>query len=89
MSIELPSPDRGRRPKGFSQILLGMGLSTGLAILFGIIGLVIAYNSMRLDVPTGKQAVLIRKTGTDLQPDQELAPPPENGRYFKAFRLVV
>ena len=86
MSIELPSPDRGRRPKGFSQILLGMGLSTGLAILFGIIGLVIAYNKLRLDVPTGKQAVLIRKTGLDLQPDQELAPPPENGQYFKGVQ---
>lgn len=69
-----------------SQILLGMGLSTGLAILFGIVGLIIAYNAMRLDVPTGKQAVLIRKTGTDLKPDQELAPPPEGGRFFKGVQ---
>ena len=86
MNIELTAPERGQRPKGFSQILLGLGLSTGMAILFGIVGLVIVYNSMRLDVPTGKQAVLIRKTGTDLQPNQELAPPPEQGRYYKGVQ---
>lgn len=86
MNIELTAPERGQRPKGFSQILLGLGLSTGMAILFGIVGLVIVYNSMRLDVPTGKQAVLIRKTGTDLQPNQELAPPPEQGHYYKGVQ---
>lgn len=86
MNAELPGPSPRQRPSGMSQILLGMGLSTGMAILFGIVGLIIVYNSMRLDVPTGKQAVLIRKTGTDLTPDQELAPAPENGRYFKGVQ---
>ena len=86
-NLELEPPSPGRKgPKGLSQLLLGMGVGTTMALFFGIIGMWVAYTSMRIDVKTGQQAVLIRRTGIDLKPDQELAPPPENGQYFKGVQ---
>jgi regulator of protease activity HflC (stomatin/prohibitin superfamily) len=59
--------------------------SAGL-VLLGL-GLVMAlYNACRIDVGTGKEAVLIRKEGLELEPDMELAPPPQGGRYYKGVQ---
>jgi regulator of protease activity HflC (stomatin/prohibitin superfamily) len=86
-NIQLDPPAYGGRgPKGLSQLMLGMGVGTMMALFFGIVAVWVAYTSMRIDVRTGEQAVLIRRTGTDLKPGQELAPPPENGQYFKGVQ---
>lgn len=46
-----------------------------------------AYNASKIDVETGKQAVLIRKAGLDLAIDQELAPPRKDGStYYKGIQ---
>ncbi|MBX6312265.1 MAG: band 7 protein [Isosphaeraceae bacterium] len=65
---------------------LGPGMILGAAAA-GAIVVLIAYNACLLEVPTGSQAVLIRKTGLDLEPDMELAPPPKDGRsYYKGVQ---
>src|ERR1017187_5106478 len=51
-------------------ILLGIGLVTAV------------YNSCKIEVGTGQDAVLIRREGLELEPDMELAPPPKDGRYY-------
>ncbi len=58
---------------------------SGVMVLGGLLllglGLVLAvYNSCKIDVGTGQQAVLIRYEGLELEPDMELAPPPKDGR---------
>lgn len=62
---------------------------------FGAIGLglvalgsvVVVYNAFKIEVETGKQAVLIRRTGLDLAPDMELAPPLRSGSaYYKGVQ---
>jgi regulator of protease activity HflC (stomatin/prohibitin superfamily) len=60
--------------------------SVGLAVLG--LGVVVAlYNACKIDVDTGRQAVLIRKEGLELEPDMELAPPPKDGHsYFKGVQ---
>jgi regulator of protease activity HflC (stomatin/prohibitin superfamily) len=45
-----------------------------------------AYNACKVEVDTGKQAVLIRRVGLDLGRDQELAPAPREGRYYKGVQ---
>lgn len=46
------------------------------------------YNACKLEVETGKQAVLIRKIGLDLAGDMELAPPPGKGKgYYKGVQV--
>ena len=64
----------------------GTMTSVGLAVLG--VGLVVAlYNACKIDVDTGRQAVLIRKEGLELEPDMELAPPPKDGRsYYKGVQ---
>ena len=86
-NIQLDPPSiGGRGPKGLSQLMLGMGVGTMMALFFGIVAIWVAYTSMRIDVKTGQQAVLIRRTGLNLNAGQELAPPPENGQYFKGIQ---
>jgi regulator of protease activity HflC (stomatin/prohibitin superfamily) len=60
--------------------------SVGLAVVG--LGLIVAlYNACKIDVDTGRQAVLIRKEGLELEPDMELAPPPKDGRsYYKGVQ---
>jgi regulator of protease activity HflC (stomatin/prohibitin superfamily) len=59
----------------------GTMASVGLAVLG--VGLVVAlYNACKIDVDTGRQAVLIRKEGLELEPDMELAPLPKDGRSY-------
>ena len=56
-------------------ILLGVGLAAAL------------YEECKIDVGTGRQAVLIRKEGLELEPEMELAPPPKDGRtYYKGVQ---
>ena len=59
----------------------------GGLLLLGL-GLVLAvYNSCKIDIGTGQQAVLIRREGLELEPDMELAPPPRDGRaYYKGVQ---
>jgi len=66
------------------------------AVVFAIVGLIVfgyvAYNWCRIDVPAKHIAVLTKKTGTDLENDQEVSTGPETkglqlevlneGRYF-------
>jgi regulator of protease activity HflC (stomatin/prohibitin superfamily) len=46
----------------------------------------VTYNACRLEVPTGSQAVLIRRIGLDIPPDAEIAPAPKNGQYYKGVQ---
>jgi regulator of protease activity HflC (stomatin/prohibitin superfamily) len=55
-----------------------------------LIAAVSTYNSCRIEVPTGYQAVLIRKAGLDLPPDQAIAPAPgKDGHYYKGVQPGV
>ena len=72
-----PNP---RRPIGTSALAL-MGLG---CLALGAV--VIVYNACKIEVGTGEQAVLIRLSGLDLEPDMELAPPPVNGKYYKGVQ---
>jgi regulator of protease activity HflC (stomatin/prohibitin superfamily) len=47
------------------------------------------YRSCRIDVPTGSQAILVRKAGLDLPGDAEIAPAPKDGRYYKGIQPGV
>jgi len=62
-------------------------MALGGLLLLGL-GLVLAvYNSCKIEVDTGQQAVLIRREGLELEPDMELAPPPGDGRaYYKGVQ---
>ena len=73
-----PPPDRRWPQAGIGRI--------GLAVLG--LGLVVAlYIACKIVVETGRQAVLIRKEGLELEPDMELAPPPTDGRsYYKGVQ---
>jgi hypothetical protein len=77
--------DRGRVPR---RSLFGVGwIIGGVAALAGV---VVTYNACKIEVPTGYQAVLIRKTGLDLAGDMEIAPAPgSNGRYSKGVQPGV
>ena len=69
----------GRRMPPERRGLRGAMIVGGL-LLLGL-GLVLAvYNACKIEVGTGQQAVLIRREGLELEPDMELAPPPEDGR---------
>lgn len=59
------------------------GIGAAIAVVFG-------YSACVLEVPAGSQAVLIRKTGHNLNPDMEIAPSPgKDGRYFKGVQPGV
>lgn len=47
------------------------------------------YRSCRIDVPTGQQAVLLRRVGLELPREAEIAPPPQAGRYYKGVQPGV
>ena len=73
----------GPRPRrGFPYKVLAIGVL--VASPFVILGV---YNACKIEVDTGKQAVLIRKVGLDLAKDQELAPPRKGGTpYYKGVQ---
>ncbi len=68
-------------------------IAAGVGAVALVVGGVIVYRLFRIDVPTGKIAVLIHKVGKDLKNDDEIAPSPEykgiqrevltEGRYFR------
>ena len=71
-----------RPPRGFPYRVLAIGAL--VAAPFVVLG---AYNACKIEVDTGKQAVLIRRVGLDLARDQELAPPRKDGRsYYKGVQ---
>jgi regulator of protease activity HflC (stomatin/prohibitin superfamily) len=68
------------------------GSAKGLAALAGVavLSAIMMYNQCKIEVSTGQQAVLIRKTGADLKPDMELAPAPsKSGQYSKGVQPGV
>lgn len=76
-----------RRPWRWAPHLgLGGIIVAGLVALIAISSV---YNSMRIEVPTGFQAILIRKTGLDLPRDMEIAPPPKDGKLYKGIQPGV
>lgn len=80
-ALALGGGEDRRRPPLISGVgLIGLSLVT--------LGAVVSiYNACKLEVGTGQQAVLIRKVGIDLEPDQELAPPPKDGKtYYKGVQ---
>jgi len=52
------------------------------ALLVPPLAALAAYNSCKIEVGTGKQAVLIRRVGLDLGRDQELAPARREGKHY-------
>jgi len=65
----------------------GPGLPAVAALVGVPVALLVAYNSCKIEVGTGQQAVLIRKVGLDLDRSMELAPPREGGReYYKGVQ---
>ncbi|WP_435006729.1 SPFH domain-containing protein [Tundrisphaera lichenicola] len=72
---------RPRPPRQFDLRILAAVSLIGIPILA-----LLAYNACKVDVGTGKQAVLIRKVGLDLTRDQELAPARLDGRYYKGVQ---
>jgi len=74
-------PDPRFRPWWFGAA--GFGL-----VALGLVA--VAYEACKVEVGTGRQAVLIRRAGRDLTPEMELAPTPENGRqYYKGVQAGV
>jgi regulator of protease activity HflC (stomatin/prohibitin superfamily) len=72
-----PRPPRGLPWK---TVVIGALVATPFVIM-GV------YNACKIEVDTGKQAVLIRRVGLDLGRDQELAPPLKNGSaYYKGVQ---
>jgi regulator of protease activity HflC (stomatin/prohibitin superfamily) len=72
-----------RGPRGPSRFKL-LALGALVAVPFVVLGV---YNACKIEVDTGKQAVLIRRVGLDLEGDQELAPPrKEDGSYYKGVQ---
>ena len=72
--------DGGRRRPGPAPSVSKIGwIGVGLVAAASIIS---TYNSCKVEVGTGQQAVLIRKVGIDLDPEMELAPAPKDGKYY-------
>lgn len=88
MTVLLRNGAGGPRRPWRRALHLGFG---GLVIAAVIAVIVISsmYNSIKIEVPTGYQAVLIRKTGLDLPSDKEIAPPPRNGKLYKGIQPSV
>jgi regulator of protease activity HflC (stomatin/prohibitin superfamily) len=71
----------------------GGGGPRGLAVIVPVALLAIlaywGYHACKIEVPTGSQAILIRKVGLDLPKDQEIAPPAKGGTYYKGVQPGV
>jgi regulator of protease activity HflC (stomatin/prohibitin superfamily) len=72
---------------GLADRLLRYGLP-GILLLVAacVVAVMVMYNSFKIEVGTGEQAVLIRLNGLDLSPEMELAPPPKAGAYYKGVQ---
>ncbi|HEX8204358.1 MAG TPA: SPFH domain-containing protein [Isosphaeraceae bacterium] len=71
------------------RVLGPLGGAGAVLVLVGLATVFLTYNALKIEVQTGEQAVLIRRTGLDLQPEMELAPPPAAGRYYKGVQPGV
>jgi regulator of protease activity HflC (stomatin/prohibitin superfamily) len=70
------------RPGGLPWGLAAIGLA---CLILGSI--VVLYNTCKIEVDTGEQAVLIRRAGLDLDREMELAPPRKDGKtYYKGVQ---
>lgn len=78
--------ERGGRPAPLGGRFALGGAVTGAMIFAALISAMIVYNLCKIEVGTGQQAVLIRKTGLDLLPGMELAPEPKDGAYYKGVQ---
>lgn len=74
------------RDEGSRGRVLKVGPLVGVGFIASVFAAMIAYNACKIEVDSGMQAVVIRKTGLDLAPDMELAPPPKDGRYYKGIQ---
>ena len=73
--LSVPEPKRSKPMPGASLNWLGLGFGTLLALGFGTaIFCWMVYTQFLIEVPTGKMAILIRKTGLDLKNGDEVAP---------------
>ena len=71
-----------RSPRRFPSFK-GLAIAGAVAAPVLLLGV---YNACKVEVDTGKQAVLVRKVGLDLDKDQELAPARRNGEYYKGVQ---
>lgn len=81
MPSTLPFRARGA-PRGRPWLPV---VAVGAVAILGLSG----YNACKIEVPTGHQAILIRKVGADLANDQVIAPAPKGGVYFKGVQPGV
>lgn len=65
------------------------GLAVPLVIGGALVAIYMAYQSCKIEVPTGFQAILIRKVGQDLPTGMEIAPAPKGGVYSKGVQPGV
>jgi regulator of protease activity HflC (stomatin/prohibitin superfamily) len=79
--------DRGRG-RGGRSLPFGAGAVIALAVA-AVVTVFGSYNACRIDVGTGNQAVLIRRTGLDLPPAAAIAPAPAGGRFYKGVQPGV
>ena len=81
--IEMGDRGRPRPSPGSSASKIGL-IGLGLVAIASVVSV---YNSCKIEVGTGQQAVLIRKVGIDLDPEMELAPAPkQGGSYYKGVQ---
>src|SRR4051794_1368208 len=92
-SPPMPPPERRfpDEPRGPRRPSIPFAVKGAAAlVLGGLIFSALLYNACVLEIPSGYQAVLIRKTGLDLKPEMELAPPPgPDGHYYKGVQAGV
>jgi regulator of protease activity HflC (stomatin/prohibitin superfamily) len=77
--------DRG---PGRPSVPRALGALAGVGAL-ALLGVTMTYNACKLEVPTGYQAVMVRKAGLELEPGMELAAAPKNGAYYKGVQPGV
>jgi regulator of protease activity HflC (stomatin/prohibitin superfamily) len=85
-----PYPAREPDRSGARRVVVagGIGGLVAMGVALALVALA-SYRACRIDVPTGHQAVLVRKAGLDLPPDAEIAPAPKAGRYYKGIQPGV
>lgn len=74
---------RGRR-EAPSRPRWGWGVGGLVLLILGAV--VLTYESCKIEVAQGQQAVLVRLVGLDLEPDMELAPARKDGHYYKGVQ---
>ncbi len=83
--IRIAGPQGPGSPKS-SLLLFGSGTIVAFGLFVAITGWVL-YSQFLIEVPTGKMAILIRKTGIDLKNSDEVAPSENHKGVQKEFLL--